>query len=132
MNQSMTRGIYMGAISLFAAVTATYLFTYFTSQNVLYAQTVAFATWMFGHIFLAFNLRSEKTPLLKEGVFSNKVMLLWALLAVVVLVVATNVPTVQAALQITSLNLNDWILVIAVSFVLTFWLELKKIFNRNN
>jgi Ca2+-transporting ATPase len=131
MNQSMTRGIYMGAISLFAAVTATYLFTYFTSQNVLYAQTVAFATWMFGHIFLAFNLRSEKTPLLKEGVFSNKVMLLWALLAVVVLVVATNVPTVQAALQITSLNLNDWVLIIVVSFVLTFWMEARKIFQRN-
>jgi P-type Ca2+ transporter type 2C len=132
MNQSMTRGIYMGAISLFAAVTATYLFTYFTSQNVLYAQTVAFATWMFGHIFLAFNLRSEKTLLLKEGVFSNKVMLLWALLAVMVLLAATNVPTIQAALQITSLNLNDWILIIVVSFAFTFWMEIRKIFQRNN
>ena len=56
-----------------------------------YARTVAFATWMFGHIFLAFNFRSEQTPLLKQGVLSNKVMLLWALLVVVVLVVGTNI-----------------------------------------
>jgi Ca2+-transporting ATPase len=131
MNHSMTRGIYMGAVSLFAAVTATYLLTYYITQNTPYAQTVAFATWMFGHIFLAFNFRSEQTPLIKEGVFSNKVMLLWALLAVVVLAVSTILPPVQAALQITSLTLNDWVLVIVVAFVATFWMELKKIFTRN-
>ncbi len=129
MNQSMTRGIYTGAVSLFAAVTATYLFTYFT--NPQYAQTVAFATWMFGHIFLAFNFRSEQTPVIKEGVLSNKVMLLWALLAVVVLLASTILPTLQTALQITSLTLNDWILVIVVAFVATFWMELRKLFTRN-
>ncbi len=132
MNQSMTRGIYKGAISLFTAVTAMYLFTFFTTQNVPYAQTVAFATWMFGHIFLAFNFRSEQTPLLKEGVFSNKMMLLWALLAVVVLVVSTTLPTVQDALHITSLELNYWILLIVVSFVATFWMELAKLLHRSD
>jgi P-type Ca2+ transporter type 2C len=127
MNQSMTRGIYMGAVSLFAAVTATYLFTYFITQNPPYAQTVAFATWMFGHIFLAFNFRSEQTPLVKEGILANKVMLLWALLAVAVLALSTILPPLQAALQITSLSLNDWILVIVVSFAATFWMEIKKL-----
>jgi Ca2+-transporting ATPase len=132
LNQSMTRGILAGAASLFAAVTATYLFTWFTTQNLPYAQTVAFATWMFGHIFLAFNFRSERTPLIKQGVLSNKVMLLWALLAVVVLVVATNLMVVQQALQITSLSLTDWALVIVVAFVATFWMEIRKMVTRSN
>jgi Ca2+-transporting ATPase len=132
LNSSMTRGIFVGAASLFAAVTATYLFAWFTTQNMPYAQTVAFATWMFGHIFLAFNFRSERTPLVKQGVLSNKVMLLWALLAVVVLVVATTFPFVQMALQITSLSLNDWLLVIAVAFVATFWMEIRKLFRRSD
>jgi Ca2+-transporting ATPase len=132
LNSSMTRGIFVGAASLFAAVTATYLFAWFTTQNMPYAQTVAFATWMFGHIFLAFNFRSERTPLVKQGVLSNKVMLLWALLAVVVLVVATTLPFVQMALQITSLSLNDWLLVIAVAFVATFWMEIRKLFRRSD
>lgn len=132
MNQSMMQGLFAGAVSLFAAVTATYLFAWFTTQNVPYAQTVAFATWMLGHIFLAFNFRSEQTPLVKQGLLSNKVMLLWALLVVAVLLVGTNLMFVQVALQITSLSLNDWLLVVVVSFVATFWMEIRKLLRRSD
>jgi hypothetical protein len=59
-------------------------------------------------------------------------MLLWALLAVVVLLVGTNLVVVQEALQITSLSLNDWVLVIGVSFVATFWMEIRKILQQSN
>jgi Ca2+-transporting ATPase len=138
MNQPMLNSLFAGAASLFIAVTATYLFTWYTGSLTMsptdaenYARTIAFATWMFGHIFLAFNFRSEKTPLLKQGVLSNKVMLLWALLVVVVLVVGTNTGFIQDALQITSLSLQDWALVIGVSFAATFWMELKKILQRS-
>jgi Ca2+-transporting ATPase len=132
MNSKMLRPLLLGALSLFLAVTATYLFTYYTVSTVFmpnaveYARTVAFATWMFGHIFLAFNFRSENEPLLKQGVLSNKVMLLWALVVFVVLVVGTSV--LQMPLQITSLQPADWVLVIGVSFGATFWMELKKFF----
>jgi P-type Ca2+ transporter type 2C len=88
---------------------------------------VAFATWMFGHIFLAFNFRSENTPLLKQGILTNKVMLLWSLLVIVVLGLGTYLPFMQAALQITGLEPSAWALAIGVSFVATFWMELKKI-----
>jgi P-type Ca2+ transporter type 2C len=127
LNQPMLRSLFLGALSLFIAVTATYLFTWYTTQNIPYARTIAFATWMFGHIFLALNFRSDKEPLLKEGLLSNKVMLLWSLLVFVTLLVGTSLPATQTALQITGLNLSDWALVIAVSFVATFWMELKKI-----
>jgi P-type Ca2+ transporter type 2C len=130
MNKAMFKPLFLGAISLFLAVTATYVFTYFMTADTTYARTVAFATWMFGHIFLAFNFRSEKTPLLKEGVLSNRVMLLWALLVVVVLFVGTNLAPVQAALQITSLQWMDWVLVLVVSFVATFWMEAAKLLGR--
>ena len=91
------------------------------------AQTVAFATWMLGHIFLALNFRSEKEPLVKQGLLSNKVMVLWALIVVATLVVGTNLPFVHDSLRITSLSLPDWALVVGVSFVATFWMELKKL-----
>jgi len=96
-----------------------------------YARTVAFATWMFGHIFLALNFRSEHEPLIREGVLSNKVMLLWALLVFAVLLAGTTLPFIQTALQITGLSLTNWALVIAVAFVATFWMELKKILQRS-
>jgi len=127
MNRAMLQTLFLGALSLFVAVTVTYLFTWYTTQDVMYSRTVAFATWMFGHIFLAFNFRSDHEPLMKEGkILSNKVMLLWALLAVVALVVGTSL--LGTPLQITSLSLLDWALVVGVAFVATFWMELKKLY----
>jgi Ca2+-transporting ATPase len=134
MSSKMLYPLFMGALSLFAAVTMTYLFTYYSATSALspnattYAQTMAFSTWMFGHIFLAFNMRSENEPLIKQGVLSNKVMLLWALVVVVFLVIGTSV--LQVPLQITALQPADWAMVVGVSFAATFWMELKKMRTR--
>ena len=130
MNINMLRGITMGALSLFAAVSTNFLLIWFLTQNLQRAQTVAFATWMLGHILLALNFRSEREPLVKLGFFSNKVMIMWALLATATLVVGISLPVVHEALKITYLSLCDWGLVIVVSFVATFWIELKKILNQ--
>jgi Ca2+-transporting ATPase len=133
MNRSMLNGISMGAVSLFAAVSLNFLLIWFLNSNLpadqrlMLAQTVAFATWMLGHILLALNFRSEKEPLAKLGYFSNKVMILWAVLVVVTLLAGTNLPFIHASLRITYLSLQDWALVIIVSFAATFWMELKKI-----
>ena len=131
LNKSMLKRLFLGALGLFVAVTATYLFAYYTTTDLTYARTVAFATWMFGHIFLAFNFRSEQEPLIKEGLLSNKVMLLWALLAFVTLFVGTSLPVVQTSLQITSLGWQGWALSIAVPFAATFWMELQKILRKS-
>jgi P-type Ca2+ transporter type 2C len=131
LNKTMLRTLFLGAFSLFIAVTATFLFAWYTTSDITYTRTIAFATWMFGHIFLALNFRSEREPLIKEGLLSNKVMLLWALLVSVTLIVDTSLPPVQAALQITSLHLGDWPLIIVVSFAATFWIELEKILKKN-
>jgi hypothetical protein len=45
----------------------------------------------------------------------------------VTLLVGTNLPFVHDSLRLTYLSLSDWALVIGVSFVATFWMELKKI-----
>jgi len=41
------------------------------------------------------------------------------------------VPFIQTSLQITSLHLQDWALVILVPFAATFWMELLKILRKN-
>jgi P-type Ca2+ transporter type 2C len=131
MNRSMIRMLVMGAVSLFVAVSTTYLATWYLNPNLpaddrlALARTVAFATWMLGHIFLALNFRSEKEPLTKLGLLSNKVMVLWALLVVVTLAVGVELPL--KPLGLSSLSLTDWALVVGVAFVATFWLELKKL-----
>jgi len=131
LNKPMLRRLFLGALSLFAAVTVTYLFAYYTTTDVTYARTIAFATWIFGHIFLALNFRSEQEPLIREGLFSNKVMLLWALLAFTTLFIGTTFSPIQVALQITSLDWQGWVLVVAVSFAATFWMEITKVLGKN-
>lgn len=132
LNQQTLRTLFLGALSLFLAVTATFLFAWYTTQNIPYARTVAFATWMFGHIFLALNFRSDREPLSKEGLLSNKVMVLWALLVLATLLVGTSLTTTQTALQITGLSFIDWALIATVAFGATFWMELKKIMQKSN
>jgi len=52
-------------------------------------------------------------------------MLLWGLVVFIVLVLGTSL--LQVPLQITALQSTDWALVIGVSFVATFWIEIKKL-----
>jgi Ca2+-transporting ATPase len=127
MNRPMLTTMAFGAVSLFAAVTTVFLYSWFTTGSLVLSQTMAFATWMVGHIFLALNLRSEKEPLAKLGLGSNKLMLLWALIVAVTLLVGTNLPALHASLRITSLTLANWAALLGVSFAATFWMELKKL-----
>jgi Ca2+-transporting ATPase len=136
LNKSMLTSMGLGSLSLFAAVTATYLFTWFSPtapglQHLQHAQTIAFATWMIGHILLALNFRSEKEPLSKLGVLSNKIMVLWGLVAIATLLLATNVAGIASSLRITSLTPTDWVIIVVAAFVSTFWIELVKIWRRS-
>jgi len=36
---------------------------------------MAFVTWLIGHVLLVLNMRSERRPVFKLGLFSNRLML---------------------------------------------------------
>lgn len=126
----LTRGllasIFLSAVGLFAAVSGAYLLTYSWTGNLLHAQTVAFAAWILTHIFLAFNLRSEREPLLKLGILSNRIMVGWAAAAIATIAAATTLPLVQNVLKTSTLTLFDVGLVLVFSIVATFWLDALK------
>jgi Ca2+-transporting ATPase len=123
MDRRMVSSIAVGAISLFAAVSAAYLYTWYTNGDLVVAQTVAFSTWLLGHIFLAFNMRSSRESLSRIGYSSNRVMLLWATAAIVMLLVAVPLPFLHDTLKLQSITLAQWGLVIVSAFVATFWME---------
>jgi Ca2+-transporting ATPase len=130
MDRKMIVSIVVGAVSLFAAVSVAYLYTWYTDGSLVMAQTVAFATWLVGHIFLAFNMRSSNEPLARMGYASNRVMLLWALAVVVMLLIAVPLPFLHETLKLQSLSLAQWVLVIASAFIATFWMEARKLIVR--
>lgn len=126
MTKDFQINIFLNGISLFLAVSICYFYTYYQTFNITTSQTMAFGAWMIGHIFLAFNSRSDRESLHKLGFFSNKIMIGWAILAATVLIMGTTVPIIQDVLKITNLNLMNWFIMLIVTFVCTFWLEARK------
>lgn len=131
-NRSMVQKIFTGGACLAVAVMFNYLFVTYTGASLVQAQSTAFATWMVGHIFLAFNMRSERVPLSKIGLFSNKTMLIWTVAAITFLLVVTYIPQIQLSLKLTSLDPLSWLLALGVPFVTIFWMELEKIIRFRN
>lgn len=126
MDKAMVSSIFSSAVGLFVAVSLVYLVTWYGGAGIAVSQTAAFVTWLLGHVFLAFNLRSEREPLLKLGPLSNRLMVIWGVATALFVVLATFVPGVQAAIKTTSLSPATWALVIGMALVGTFWIEARK------
>ncbi len=130
MDRPMLVSIFSSALGLFAAVSVCYLATWYRTQNLTEAQTMAFATWLLGHVFLALNLRSEREPLVRLGFFSNRLMVIWAAATVALLLFATLFPGVQGFFKVVPLSPSEWVLAIAAAMIGTFWIEAKKLIAR--
>ena len=124
---STVRSIFAAAAGLFVAVCGVYLATWYSGAGLVTAQTMAFTTWLLGHVFLALNLRSEREPLFRLGLFSNWVMVVWAMATVALLLVGTLVPGIRHLIKLTSLNPGQWALAAGAALAGTFWIEVRKI-----
>ncbi len=127
LDRFMVQSIVLPAGGLFAAVCGAYLATWHAGEGLTAAQTVAFATWLLGHVFLAFNLRSEREPLIHLGLSSNWVMMVWAMATLALLLVATQAPGAQQLIKVTSLYSAQWALVVGAALAGTFWIEAYKL-----
>ena len=128
MDRSMVASIFTSAAGLFLAVSAAYLVTFYSGVGLAVAQTTAFVTWLLGHVFLALNLRSEHEPLLRIGLTSNRLMVVWGLAAILFAIFASMTPGVQSVLRTAPLGAAQWALAIVLAFAGTFWIEVRKWF----
>ncbi len=126
MDRSMVSSIFLSASGLFLAVSAAYLATYYSGAGLAVAQTVAFVTWLLGHVFLALNLRSEQEPLLRLGVLTNRLMVIWGAAAILFALFASFTPGVQSVLRTAPLDASQWALAILLALLGTFWIEVRK------
>lgn len=127
MDRAMITSIFTSAAGLFAAVSITYLLTWYTGRDIERAQTAAFVTWLLGHVYLAMNMHSEREPLFRLGLFSNRLIIWWAAATVAFILFIMLVPWVHAALRIVSLSLKEWALIIGVVFICISWIEVHKL-----
>ena len=127
MDRAMVSSILSAAAGLFAVVSVAYLATWYSGADLARAQTMAFVSWLLGHVFLAINMRSEREPLLRLGLFTNRVMWIWGLATVCFVVLVTLAPGARAALRTSSLSGGEWVLAIGLALAGTFWMELRRL-----
>jgi len=127
LDKAMLSSIGISSLGLFAAVTALYLFTWYTTKDLVTAQTVAFFSWLIGHVLLAFNMRSERQPILQTGIGTNRLMLIWGLVVVIFLLLVSVIPGAHQVIRITSLTVTQWGMILAATIIGTFWMEVRKV-----
>ncbi|WP_028231046.1 cation-translocating P-type ATPase [Paraburkholderia mimosarum] len=111
---------------LFAAVMAAYAWARWRGLPVASVQSCAFAAWMAGHMALAFISRNDRDWILRDGLFSNRVMNLWAIAAIGFLLLAVYLPPLREALHFGALAPGDLIVAIALALLLLVPVELRK------
>lgn len=127
------KGIAVSGASLFAAIMLSYFYALWQNLSVAQTETFAFTAWIIGHVILALVSRSEDEPLYSLGLFSNKIMNAWAIIAFIFLFVGTNLPGLSLQLRLSSLSISQFALILAISFVAVSWQEVRKVllFKRN-
>ncbi len=121
----MTRGAFM-----FIAVMGVYLAAVIGGFSHEITQTCAFAAWIFGHIALAYTSRSEKDPLFSKHIFSNSIINLWAIAAILFMIAGIYIPILNIAFQLTYIAPQMLILIGIVVTGIILILELRKYIKR--
>jgi Ca2+-transporting ATPase len=98
------------------------------------AETMAFVTLSVSELLRAYTARSERYPLFKIGVFSNKWMNWAVLLSLILLMAVVYVPFLNGPFQTTPLSWNEWILIIPLFLIPSVVAEISKwlIYNKEN
>ncbi|GAA4971051.1 cation-transporting P-type ATPase [Pseudonocardia tropica] len=107
-----------GAAALFVAVGGLYLVTA--------SQTVAFVGWLSGHLALAWVMRTERTPVLRAGLFANRFLPWWTVVTAVAVWAVTTVPVLRETLRLTPLTGPQWTAAVLVPVAAVAVLELRK------
>jgi len=98
-----------------------------SSDRLVLAETMAFVTLSISELLRAYTARSERYPLLKIGVFSNKWMNLAVLLSLVLLLAVVYIPFLNPVFQTYPLGLKSWELIVPLFFIPSIAAEISKV-----
>jgi Ca2+-transporting ATPase len=90
------------------------------------AKTMAFVTLSFSELLRAFTARSENYPLLRIGIFSNRVMLYAVVSSLLLLLAVIYTPFLQPIFNTVALGWAEWQVVLPLLFVPAIVAELTK------
>lgn len=116
--------LYQGTIK--GLITLSVFYTGLTMYNHRVAVTMTFLTLGLIQLAHSLNVRSNTQSLFKMGVFSNSYLTGAILLAAFLQIVVVLVPSLNHIFRVENLNLIQWLIVLAASFMIIPIVELAK------
>ena len=116
------QGIAITSVTLIAFLTG--LRTY--PDSLTAAQTMAFITMVSSELWRAYTSRSERYPLLRLGVFSNRPMVLATASSFALMLGVVYLPIVQPVFSTVGLPLRDWMILLPLTLVPSVAAEVTK------
>jgi Ca2+-transporting ATPase len=126
-NRVMLIGIAIQTVAITSATLAAYLVGLRAHPDApQYAETMAFATLSISELLRAFTARSERYPLLRIGLFSNRTMVYAVLSSMALVTAVLYVPFLQPVFNTVTLGWAQWELILPLVFVPAVVAELTK------
>ena len=120
------QGAFIAACSL-----AAFGFVYFLEkESIERARTAAFVVLACSQLFHAYNCRSQTESLFKLGVFTNNKLLLATGVSFVLQMAVVYIPPLQTVFKTLPLSLFDWVLVVGLSSMPLWAMEVFKYVRR--
>ncbi len=126
----MKKNIAMATVGLVIAVMGLYIYTIYTSENIIEAQAIAFSTWVLSQVVFAQNMRTESESVIRRGFFSNLPLLIWAVAVIFVFILIAFFPVLEVITRTSYITYRDWLLIIPAAIASTSWMEIFKFRNK--
>ena len=118
--------LYQGAFIAFCSLSAFSFVLFVEKQGIARARTAAFIVLSCSQLFHAFNCRSMTESLFKIGVFTNKKLIVAVACSFALQMSAVYIPFLQKVFRTEPLGLFDWLLVLAISSLPLWAMEIYK------
>ncbi len=125
LNRFMLTGIGIQTIAITAVTLSAYWIGLRNFPEL--APTMAFVTLSFSELLRAFTARSERVPILKIGLFSNKVMNIAILSSLALLMAVVYIPFLQGIFDTVPLGWTQWRIILPLLIGPSIAAELTKI-----
>jgi len=135
-DKRMMINIGVQSVVLAATVLGGYIFArhtgskrgYTADEITVYSQTIAFTLLICCELLRSFACRSERTPLIKLGIATNKNLIYSVLGAFALLLCSLYIPFLRPLFKTVALGLGDWLIVLVGCFIPLIVGELYKMF----
>ncbi|MEA4847936.1 MAG: cation transporting ATPase C-terminal domain-containing protein, partial [Clostridiaceae bacterium] len=118
LNKSLATGILVLSIAQTAAVLLAFRWALNTyDQDLEIARTIAFTALVVVELIMAFTCRSERYPVIKLGIFSNRALVLATITSFALMMAVLYIPFLQPIFNTVSLGGRDWIMILLLSII---------------